>query len=954
MEVPMGRLEKKILAVVISMISIGALFGTTFIYFYQKDSIYEIAKKKMLVTARVVTNSVERTMLEGKAEVARAMVSDLRTIKGVKSIVLLNHEGREAFHKGEGVTDAPQIERLSDEISPFALTSGDEMVIYSPLRNTAACQQCHTVKGSILGAVKISLSLTDEREKVASLTRFNVVASVIAILTLSFIIGILLRRIVIHPMRKIENASRHLSEGDLSFRVNIDSSDEIGQASTALKDALLSISSILQRVRDVSKRVSNVSHGLEKESKDMVENTKIEAEAIDNISSSIEELNASVTEISDSTHSLASSSDETASAIQEMSANIEETAQNSNELSGSVESLSSSIEELSSSAKEIAESSDGFLKAADDTLSTIEEITASIKEIEANAKDSAKLSGRVMHEASTYGMDSIEKTMHGMERIKISVETTAEYIKRLEVRSEEIGKIVTVIDEIAENTTLLALNAAILASQAGEHGKGFSVVADEIKDLAERTSFSTQEISTLIDSVQREVSDAQYAMNLGLESVTEGITLSSESSEALRKIVESAKQASTMSSAIEHSTSEQAQAAKFVTESMESVRNMALQIAKATSEQLETMSFLMKTAEKVNGVATHLKTAIQEQSSQSRLIMKSTEVVSEKSQHIANALNEQRVGSEQIKNSVQNIAPIPLKNRNLSFKVNNSSRTLLKDVDLIVTEMSKFRLIEAAQDDEIMILGVVPHESPAETYRKFAPLTGYLSGKLGKKVELKVGLDFRSAIHDIGTGVTQMCYMGPSTYIKAHSQFKVKVLVKTMRKGSPFYHSVIISKTEGPIKRLEDIKGRSFAFGDPDSISSHILPRSMLTEGGVDLSDLLFYNYLGHHDDVAMAVLSGEYDAGAVMESIAEKYKEKGLRLIKYSNDIPEFNISVTANITEDEVKRIKSALLSLNEADSEVLSILQSIDGQYTGLVEASDKDYDGIRDAMSRTKLM
>jgi methyl-accepting chemotaxis protein len=101
-------------------------------------------------------------------------------------------------------------------------------------------------------------------------------------------------------------------------------------------------------------------------------------------------------------------------------------------------------------------------------------------------------------------MASIGKAIDGMKEIKASVENTAGYIRKLGGRSEEIGQILNVIDEITDQTTLLALNAAILAAQAGEHGKGFSVVADEIKNLAERTSVSTQEIGELIQSVQQE------------------------------------------------------------------------------------------------------------------------------------------------------------------------------------------------------------------------------------------------------------------------------------------------------------------------------------------------------------------------------------------------------------------------------------------------------------------
>ncbi|HDY71315.1 MAG TPA: phosphate/phosphite/phosphonate ABC transporter substrate-binding protein [Nitrospirae bacterium] len=950
----MGTLEKKILGAVVLVIVTGSVFAVTMVYFMQKKSIYETAQEKMFETANVISKSLKRTMLEGKSNITRAMSNDFKTLKGIENITILNHEGREAFNKTAPSKESEIVKRFAADLSPFSIIKNNRMLIYRPLENSPACQKCHLVKSPFLGVVKISMSLRDEQSKIVRMAMFNILATISAIFILSFIIWILMRKIIINPIRKIEGAATLLAQGDLTFRTDIAADDEIGQASSALQGALQSISSILQRVKDITRRVSKISTEVETESRDLVETTKTETEAIENISSSIEELNASISEISESTDGLAVSSEEMASAIEEMSASIFQIAQNSNELFESVESSSSSIEELTSSIKEVASSADGLLNSTDDTLSTIEEITASIREVEVNTKESARLSERVMTEASTYGKDAIEKTIEGMERIKISVETTAEYIKRLGGRSEEIGKILTVIDEITDQTTLLALNAAILAAQAGEHGKGFSVVADEIKDLAERTSFSTQEISTLIHTVQKEVADAVYAMNLGFEAVTGGLGLSKNASGALEKIIESARLSSDMSTAIEHSTSEQSEAARFVAESMEKVRNMVSQIAKATAEQSRGMSLLMNAAERIRSIATQVKTATEEQSQQSKLIRQSTEVVSEKSQHIASALNEQKMGSEQIRHSIRNISDIPAKNRNISFKVNNALRTLVKDTELIVTEMEKFSFTPVSHSEKTTRFGVIPLESPAEMHRRFSPLSDYLGRKLGKKVELKVGVDFQGAIQDIGNGVTQLCFMTPSTYIKARRDYNVRALVKALNNGKPYHHSVIIARSGSSIAGLKDLKGKSFCFGDPDSTSSHIVPRFMLLQEGVDISDLLFYNYLGHHDDVAEAVLSGEYDAGAVMELTAEKYKERGLKYIKFSEEIPEFNVCVSRDLPENEVQMIKSAFLSLKDTDTEGLSILKSINEHYTGFIETSDEDYQKIREMMSQIQLI
>ncbi len=950
----MGRLERRVLGVFVAVIVLSVIFAVGLVSYLQKKSIYETATERMTVTAEVVSRTIEAAMLEGEAGAVRAVVDALGTIEGLGEVVVADSEGLSTFDGSGAVVEREVLERLRSRASPYVRISGGVMTVYSPLQNRAACRRCHDQGGDYLGVVKVSMNLDREEGRMGGLITFDVGASLFAVLALSLIVSMLLRRMVIRPVEKMESAARRVAEGDLTFSADFRSDDEIGQTFTALQRAFQSLSRVLQRVRDVTKRISRVSSEVEADSREVVEGTKREAEAVEDISSSIEQLSTAVTEVAESTADLARSSERSASSVERMAVRISQIAQNSNDLLGAFDSTSSSIEELSSSVKEVARSTDELSRAADDTLSAVEEITASIREVEGNTRESARLTERVVQEASSYGMGSIEKTLSGMERIKDSVQKTAEYIERLGGRSEEIGKILTVIDEVTDQTTLLALNAAILAAQAGEHGRGFSVVADEIKDLAERTSFSTQEIATLIQTVQQEVRDAASAMKRGLEAVNEGMGLASEAADALRKIVESARASSEMSSAIENATSEQAASARFVKESMEKVRDMSSQIARATSEQSRGMALIMEATEKVRNIAMEVKTATAELSTQSEQIRKNTEVVSDKSQLISSAINEQKSGAEQIKRSVRAITDLPVKNRNLAFKVNNAIRALVKDAELVVAEMEGFRLHASAADERVLRLGVVPLQSPAEMHRRFGPFVDYLGRKLGRHVELKVGLDFRSAIEDIGKGVTQFCYMTPSTFIIANNDYGVRVLVQAVRDGRPFHHSVIIARADSPISGIEDIRGRSFAFGDPGSTSSHIVPRHMLLEAGITLDDLLYYNYLGHHDDVAKAVLSGQYDAGAVMESAAERFREEGLKFVKISEAIPEFNVCVSKDLPDEDVEALRAALLSLKDTDPEGAAVLRAIDEHYRGFVDASYEDYLWIKEIMSRLGML
>jgi phosphonate transport system substrate-binding protein len=222
------------------------------------------------------------------------------------------------------------------------------------------------------------------------------------------------------------------------------------------------------------------------------------------------------------------------------------------------------------------------------------------------------------------------------------------------------------------------------------------------------------------------------------------------------------------------------------------------------------------------------------------------------------------------------------------------------------------------------------------------------------KFELKIAMDLAEAIKDISEGNTQMCYLTPSSYIKAHKEGGVRVIAKALRDGKPYHHSVIVANPDKGIMSIEDIKGKSFAFGDKNSTSSHIVPRSMLHTAGIELRDLFSYDYLKRQDAVANAVLKGEFDAGGVMESTALEYQEKGLKIIKFSGEIPEFNICVNRLMPEKDVDAILSAILALHDDDIEGSSILRSIDRSYSGFAEADDSDYNGVRDMMNKLAML
>ncbi len=939
------KLELKIVTMVFLMLVVGVFVAVFFSIKLERDDMYSVARERLVSMARLVSTSIERTMVESDADFTRNLIDEIKTVSGFE-LMVYNNKMREAFvfkPDAAPIVD-PDVLAVMESGVESVMMDGRLLNAFIPLNNVAECQECHFGEGNVIGTVKVSISLEQEYEKIVRFGIIMFIGSIISVILIGSILWLALRKSVVLPLKELEDAAQKMSEGDLTFQTKIDSNDEIGRLDSSIKESLHSISGILRRVKDVAARISDASEFVSNETNKVVDGTMIEAEAIAEISSSVEELNAAISEVAGSTTNLTRSVQDTAASMEEMSNTIGSIKEITHEVSAGVDTTSSSINELSANIKEVADNASDLGRVSDETLAAVEEITSSVKEVEARAKESSKLSQRVTEDASTLGAVAISETREGMNRIQTSVSRAADAIRKLGGRSEEIGNILTVIDDITDQTTLLGLNASILAAQAGEHGKGFSVVANEIKDLAERTALSTHEIDSLIRSVREEVSDAVSAMGESMSSLKDGIALSEKASSALEKILKSSRQSSEMTASIERTTTEQSKTAKYVIEAIERVRLMVSEIVAATQEQSKGVALIIEASEGIREASHRADSATEQQAEGSRQITMAVENISEMSQQIARAINEQKSGSKQIWASIEKIKDIPGGNRDRAFRANKAIKELSRDSDLAKMEMERFVLYEGDDSDTIRF-GIVPYEAPAELFTRFMPLAQHLSKELGKRVDIRVAPDYSTTVKELEEGVTQLCFMTSMTYNIARSRFDIQPVVKALRNGRPFHRSVIFTRDHSTVKALVDVKNRTMAFVDKYSASGYLVPLAMLKAAGVGIEDISFHHFTGFHDDVVKSVLSGDFDVGAVMESVFEKYRNEGIRVVEASDDIPEFTVCVGSAMGDEEVGLIRGALLKLNEENTITQSILGRIEPQYTGFVAASDMDFDVMK---------
>ena len=949
----LGKMQAKIIGLV--LVTLIAGFGILVYESTEKqaENLYEAHYSRMELLSSLLVDRMKDAMHASEPEKVADILTATRSLKGFEQVRLYGRTGQE-LHGDPRYTALPPDSqgRLASAIASgdaARFAGGERLVLIKPLRNEGACPTCHNDgQTKVLGAVLVSMPLKDINSDIRRARVMGTLNASIVILFVLIIISVFLRRMVLSNVQKAVTAIAGMErDRDLTARLKVSGNQEMSMLANSLNSFVESVQKFVQRINRVSYQVSSVSTQIAVNSSRVADGAHVQAKASESTSGAIEEMNASIKEVASAANGLSSSAEGTSSSIIQMTAAIDEIAGSASVLSQSVDSTVSSLSEVSASIREVSNSVKVLSASVEVGAETLNTITSLVDRVEGSARESARLTEKVARDARELGSGAMARAIEGMDRIKDAVDRSGEVIDRLGARSKQIGEILDIIDEVTDQTELLSLNAAILASQAGEHGKGFAVVAGEIKDLAERTASSTSEISKLIAAVQDEADEAVDAMAAGRRAVEEGQAVVHEAKAVLGEIVDSSEKSSEISKLIESSTTDQANGALLVREAMSKISERVEHILKATQELTTGGDQIMREANKVMDVAGQVKLSTQEQSKGSEVIIKAVEDVSVQARHIANATGEQSIGSQDIARSIERILEVARENEGLAGEMALAVEELARHTEELKSEVSSFRVTTTG--DEMIKLGVVPLDSPAQMYRKFGPLAEYISAQTGREVVFKLTPTFTDAVKDIGTGVADICYMTPSTYIEAHEKYGVDLLAKAVRKGTPYSHTIIVAREDSPLGRLEDLKGRTFAFGDAMSTSSYMVPRYMLEKAGVKLDDLADCRFMGHHDDVAKAVLLGEVDAGGVREATALQYKGKGLKFLKVSQDIPEFNICMKPGMDAGLAEKIKRSLLSLKKGDAEKENVLKSIDPDYTGFMDARDSDYAGIREMVS-----
>ncbi|XOQ48593.1 MAG: Methyl-accepting chemotaxis protein 4 [Eubacteriales bacterium] len=512
-------------------------------------------------------------------------------------------------------------------------------------------------------------------------------------------------------------------------------------------------------------------------------------------------------------------------------------------------------------------------RLSEQNAASTEEINASINELVGicNALNSGIVKINEHSETSVEMLDKNEQTLRGIgdfildltSRVKVASDSNLQ----LQESSKKINEIVDYIRNISSQTNLLALNAAIEAARAGQAGRGFSVVAGEIRRLAVQTDEAISVIEGVVKNIIEKIDTSNAAMSDIRDKMKNVDDIVNESTEIIQGI------------------------------------NSILKDVQSSLVSITEESIMQKnTAGEIESAVSTVANAVQET-------------------HDVSCKAIQMVNVQQKKNQTV---------LDFCYKIGETSESL------------QLNALHFKKGNEI-IFGVNPFVEPERIKKTYVPILERVCSSIGMKCRTLIVRNYDALSESVGKGIIDIGWFSPFAYVNAHQKFGANVLVTPKVNGRCSYNGFIIARKDGRVHSINDLPGKTFAYVDEKSASGYLYARDMIKQNHMN-PDTIFEKvvFLGNHNNVLNAVLSGEVDAGATYDEVYDQARADGLFtdeicIIARTQEIPKDALASRKDFPQELADKLSSAFVEFND--------YSGIDTTVQGFIKNTDQAYDIIR---------
>jgi methyl-accepting chemotaxis protein len=547
------------------------------------------------------------------------------------------------------------------------------------LRGHAIADAMFTVRTSVTSIEAQETDVLKERadEAIATARRTSLTigfGTLFALIALSFA-SVVMSRGITGPVQKLVAGTERIAAGELSSRIAAESHDEIGELAGSFNRMAESLEVRTRALNESGGAITGGIRVMTNGSDMLLIRSTEQSQLAERSAQSLMKVRDITEQVVSTAEAVTARTEDVAARATELRASSEQVRTTMSQLFESAAKTSSSTTEMSAASAQMSAMTSALASAGDDVLAFVSEMEATSSELGSLAKNTADLSHRA-RETAVAGRAAVDETVAGIEHSRELTERAADVLADLAGRVGQIRQILEVVGHVTQRTNLLALNAAIIAAHAGEHGQGFNVVAEEMRELAEQTRKSTNEISAIVNGVRTASQAAVAAMQDGVDRIRGTVGLARNASDSLGRIVDTSSSSFEMSERISASLEQQAAATRSLHRTASKMSDHIGENRRSIEEQARAATLLAQEAESVHNIAAQVRSASDHQSTAARGIAEAMEQINLDARTIRDIVRKQLGQLEEVSGASSSMRDIAQKNNALAEELTATVRTL--------------------------------------------------------------------------------------------------------------------------------------------------------------------------------------------------------------------------------------------------------------------------------------